>query len=165
MSSWTILLRSLRHYWRTHLGVILGAALGAMVLTGALLVGDSVKETLRRQAFARVGKINGALLGGEQFFREELAREVGGNTAPVLLTRGSAARADGKSRVNQAQVTGVDERFWKLSPEGAPSVTLAKNEVAIDTHHLSCNLHHDRRKPMGGFGVLGKGLGGKPERT
>ena len=76
MTASTILFRSLRHYWRTHLGVILGAALGAMVLTGALLVGDSVKETLRRQAFARVGKVDGALQGGEQFFRADLAREV-----------------------------------------------------------------------------------------
>ena len=42
----TVLARSVRYYWRTHLGVILGAALGALVLTGALLVGDSVKATL-----------------------------------------------------------------------------------------------------------------------
>ncbi|MHA3770990.1 FtsX-like permease family protein [Verrucomicrobiota bacterium sgz303538] len=132
MTSSTILFRSLRHYWRTHLGVVLGAALAAMVLTGALLVGDSVKETLRRQAFARVGKVNSALTGGEQFFRTDLAKEVGGNTAPVLLVRGSVARADGKSRVNQAQVAGVDERFWKLSPEGAADLALAKDEIAVN---------------------------------
>ena len=59
--------QSIRHYWRTHLGVILGSALAALVLTGALMVGDSVKATLRAQAEARVGKIGEALLCGERF--------------------------------------------------------------------------------------------------
>src|SRR4051812_37849859 len=41
MKPLTLILRGARFYWRTHLGVVLGAALGALVLTGALLVGDS----------------------------------------------------------------------------------------------------------------------------
>jgi ABC-type antimicrobial peptide transport system permease subunit len=132
MTASSILLRSVRYYWRTHLGVILGAALGAIVLTGALLVGDSVKATLREQALARVGKINGALLGGDRFFRSALAPEAGADVAPVLLVRGSAARADGKSRVNQAQVVGVDDRFWKMSIGGKVPVALAKDEIALN---------------------------------
>jgi hypothetical protein len=50
MTPRTIINRSVRFYWRTHLGVILGTALAAMVLVGSLLVGDSVKATLRHQA-------------------------------------------------------------------------------------------------------------------
>ena len=67
MTARRLLLDSIRHYWRTHLGVILGSALAALVLTGALMVGDSVKATLRAQAGARVGKIGEALLCGERF--------------------------------------------------------------------------------------------------
>ena len=40
--------RSLIHFWRINLAVLLGAAVATAVLTGALLVGDSVRGSLRR---------------------------------------------------------------------------------------------------------------------
>src|SRR6187399_64939 len=67
MSSLSLISRSLRFYWRTHLGVVLGTALAALVLTGALMVGDSVKATLRAQAEARIGKVGEAFVCGERF--------------------------------------------------------------------------------------------------
>src|SRR3954466_6598252 len=98
MSTWSLLLRSLRHYWRTHLGVLLGTALGAMVLVGALMVGDSVKATLRRQAEQRVGKVESAVVGGERFFRAKLAEESG--AVPVLMLRGSVSGQTDAQRAN-----------------------------------------------------------------
>jgi ABC-type lipoprotein release transport system permease subunit len=133
MKPLTLILRGARYYWRTHLGVVLGAALGAMVLTGALLVGDSVTATLRAQALARVGKANVAMTGADRFFRTELAREIEPTSAALILLRGSVARADGASRINQAQVLGVDDAFWKLAPGEAsplPADALALNERA-----------------------------------
>ncbi|HEX8309682.1 MAG TPA: ABC transporter permease, partial [Chthoniobacteraceae bacterium] len=132
MSFWKVISRSVRYYWQTHLGVVLGSALGAMVLIGSLLVGDSVKETLRQQALLRVGKADFAMVGGDRFFREELAGSVTGNAAPVLLLRGSAVRADGQGRINQAQVLGVDQRFWALSPE-AKVPGLAETDIALNS--------------------------------
>ncbi len=131
MTARTLILRSARHYWRTHLGVVLGAALGAMVLTGALLVGDAVKATLRAQALARVGQVAAAMTGGDRFFRAALADETG--AAPALMLRASIVRVDGGARVNQAQLLGVDAGFWALAPDGAPSSPtdgLALNERA-----------------------------------
>jgi putative ABC transport system permease protein len=43
----TLARRSLRHYFRAHLGVLAGATLAAAVLIGALAVGDSVKGSLK----------------------------------------------------------------------------------------------------------------------
>ena len=43
MNSLRLITRSLAYYWRTHLGVLLGAAAGAAVMVGALAVGDSVR--------------------------------------------------------------------------------------------------------------------------
>ncbi|HEX8297205.1 MAG TPA: FtsX-like permease family protein, partial [Chthoniobacteraceae bacterium] len=120
-----LILQGARHYWRTHLGVVLGAALATMVLTGSLLVGDSVKKTLRKQAELRVGDIGAALVGGDRFFRSQLA-----GSAPALLLRGNIVRTDGKARVNQAQVLGVDARFWKLAPQ--PSEELPQNSVGLN---------------------------------
>ena len=122
-----------RFYWRTHLGVLLGAALAAMVLTGSLLVGDSVQATLQRQAALRVGQADIALLGGDHFFRAKLADDLGSGAAPALLLRGSVVRTDGGARLNQAQVLGVDSRFWKLAPRAAaelPRDAIGLNERA-----------------------------------
>src|SRR3954467_9067953 len=98
MSPLALILSSARHYWRTHLGVVLGAALGAMVLTGALLVGDAVQATLRTQALARGGKADVAMTGGDRFFRSSLGEATEPKAASVLVLRGSLARADGASR-------------------------------------------------------------------
>lgn len=123
MSAWSLVLSGARYYWRTHLGVLIGAALGALVLTGALLVGDSVKATLRSQALARVGRAEEAMTSGDRFFRTQLAEAVGPNAASVLLLRASIARADGAARVNTIQLLGVHQGFWQLSPSGEPVTT------------------------------------------
>ena len=41
-----LVLRGLAHFRWTHVGTLLGVAVGSAVLTGALLVGDSVRHSL-----------------------------------------------------------------------------------------------------------------------
>ena len=50
---WVI--RSLTHYWRMHTAVALAAATATAVLAGALLVGDSVRATLKYSFVSRLG--------------------------------------------------------------------------------------------------------------
>ncbi|MEZ5949437.1 MAG: hypothetical protein R3C12_09520 [Planctomycetaceae bacterium] len=64
--------KTLVHYWRTNLAVLLGVAIGTAVISGALIVGDSVRESLRQMTLDRLGQVDYALSGG-RFFREELA--------------------------------------------------------------------------------------------
>jgi ABC-type lipoprotein release transport system permease subunit len=116
MTIFSLAWSGIRYQWRAHLGAALGAALCSMVLTGSLLIGDSLRGTLREQAAARVGRVNSALVGGEHFFRSALAGEISSEAAPLLLLRGSATRADGSARLNQVQILGVDSRFWALAP-------------------------------------------------
>lgn len=47
--------RGLTHYWRTNLAVALGVATAVAVLSGALLVGDSVRGSLRDLVLLRIG--------------------------------------------------------------------------------------------------------------
>lgn len=122
-------LQSARHYWRGHLGLLFGTFLAATILTGSMLVGDSVRASLRRVAELRLGKVEGGVLGGDRWFTESLARK--NKSAPVIIATGSASAANGKVRVNGTQVLGVDEAFWKLSTRGK-AIRFDKSAVAIN---------------------------------
>ena len=103
MTVWTLILRNLRHFRRTHLGVVLGVACASTVLIGALAVGDSVRASLRGQALARIGGVDAALVANERFFTAGLADRMasdlhGSMSAPVLRLRGVASSAGGRSR-------------------------------------------------------------------
>ncbi len=55
MTTFQLVKRNLRFYWRTNLAVILGVATAVAVLAGALLVGDSVRASLRDLFLQRLG--------------------------------------------------------------------------------------------------------------
>jgi len=99
------------------------------MLSGSLLVGDSVKASLRRVAELRLGEIRSGAAGGERWFTERLARNV--QAAPMIVANGSVSAASGAARVNGAQVLGVDEAFWKLSPTGK-AIAIGAGEVWIN---------------------------------
>src|SRR5688572_11861117 len=97
MSSLRLILASLAHHWRLNAAVGLGVMAAAAVLTGALLVGDSVRGSLRHLTLDRLGRIDQALLTN-RFFREELAGELAASSGfaddfsaavPVLYLQGS----------------------------------------------------------------------------
>jgi ABC-type antimicrobial peptide transport system permease subunit len=118
MNTRTLIARSLRFHWRSHLSVVLGAAVATAVLVGALVVGDSVRYSLRRTALARLGATEVAMVAPDRFFRAALAKEMGdGSQAPatsLILVTGVATREDGAARINHVQVLGVDEKFWQM---------------------------------------------------
>src|SRR5258707_14017868 len=67
--------RGLSYYWRTNVAVVLGVATAVAVLAGALLVGDSVRGSLRDLVLQRLGWTDRAVLSSG-FFREQLADDV-----------------------------------------------------------------------------------------
>ena len=75
MTRQQLMMRSLMHYWRTNLAVMLGVIVGTAVIGGALIVGESVRASLRKMTFDRLGKVE-FVLSGPRFFREELAKEI-----------------------------------------------------------------------------------------
>ena len=75
MNLWTLVLRGLRHYRRTNTGLVAGSAIATAVLVGALVVGDSVRASLRGQAELRIGAVDAVLASNDRFLnREYLAR-------------------------------------------------------------------------------------------
>ena len=72
MRTSTLLARNLTWYWSTNLAVLLGVAIAVGVLGGALLVGESVRSSLRELVLERLGNAD-FVIARNGFFREELA--------------------------------------------------------------------------------------------
>jgi ABC-type antimicrobial peptide transport system permease subunit len=116
MSLSRLLLRNLLFHWRGNSAVLLGVVVGAAVLTGALLVGDSLRGSLRDLTLQRLGWVDQTLVA-PRFFREELAEELGRaggaeRVAPALMLQATARRPGDVRGVRGVTVLGVDERFW-----------------------------------------------------
>lgn len=141
MSLTKLILAGLRYYWRGGGAVLLAVAAATAVLTGALVVGDSMRGSLRHLLLDQLGSIDDALVT-DRFFRADLAaelaaspryQEVFGAAVPCILVQGSVEhpRADGALRAAQVSVIGCDERFWKLG-SGGPNVSPQKSEIVLN---------------------------------
>ncbi|MEJ7618877.1 MAG: ABC transporter permease, partial [Pyrinomonadaceae bacterium] len=123
MRSVVLLKRSLIYYWRTNLAVIFGVATAVSVLAGALLVGDSVRASLRDLFLQRVGHTE-HVVAAENFFREQLADEIQADpdfaasgfaaACPMIALEGTVTHETSGRRGSSVQVYGVDERFWRF---------------------------------------------------
>ncbi len=124
MTSLAFIRRGLTHYRGSYLGVLAGAALGAMVLLGALFAGDSVKATLRTLAEQRIGWVESVLVGGENFVTRDLADRL--DAAPVLQLQAQVNA--GQASAGQVDLLGIDHRFWSLGP-GKPATTAPEGDA------------------------------------
>lgn len=133
----TLVNRNLKHYWRTNLAVIFGVATAVAVLAGALLVGDSVRASLRDLALARLGKTD-FVITAQGFFRERLTDDLQSHdqfaanfngAVPLIALEAVVTRDENNARAGGVQVYGVDERFWKF--HGANTQTPEGNDVLL----------------------------------
>jgi len=135
MSIWRLITESLWFYRRTNVAVLLAVVVATGVLTGALVVGDSVSYTLARTLEARLGETEFALVPQGRYFRAELAGDVaeqlGGTVAPVLQVSGIITNDDDSRRVNQVTVLGVDETFYAIGPGQNPFARSASEGVVL----------------------------------
>lgn len=117
MTLLTLVRRSFQHYLRAHAGALLGAGIATAVLVGALLVGDSVRASLKEMGLARLAGAAWAIRSGDRFFRADLAERVqaklGGHgvAASALSLEGLATSNQGAGRANHVQVLGVSAGF------------------------------------------------------
>ncbi len=142
-----LIVRSMRFHALKQAGVFLGAMVAAGVLIGALVVGDSVRLSLGRLAFLRLGKVDWSLSSGDRLFRAALAAELSQETrrptAAVLSLPAVATSGEGATRANRVQLLGVDSEFWSLAPVPAPSLTIPEDGVALNqalARHLKAEV-------------------------
>ena len=122
MTAARLVVAGLRHYWRTNLAVIVGVATAVAVLAGALLVGDSVRGSLRDLVLQRLGRVDWTVVSSG-FFREALADDLRtdrdfaasfGDLCPIVMVPGVVTDQATGRRSSQVQVYGVDDRFWRF---------------------------------------------------
>lgn len=140
MTTATLLKRNLVYYRRTNAAVVCGVAIAVAVLAGALLVGDSVRASLRALVLQRLGR-TAYVVSASNFFREELVGELGAHTqfanasfdgaCPLVVFEGVLIDEASGRRAGGVQVYGVDERFWQFQGVGAGRGSLGEREVFV----------------------------------
>ncbi len=120
MTRWLLALKGLLWHKGSYLAVAACIATTCAVICGALLVGGSVKESLREKALERLGQTESALISGK-FFREALAGELESNfpVVPMILLQGSIRHTENSKLATRVNIIGVDARFDAVHPEGA----------------------------------------------
>ena len=121
MRATRLIKRSLVYFWQTNLVVVLGVATAVAVLTGALLIGESVRGSLRDLVSQRLGRTDD-LIASTSFFREQLAADISqpgaatiSDTVPLIALDGLVTHEPSRRRAGNVRVYGVDDRFWKFN--------------------------------------------------
>ncbi|MCK4880930.1 MAG: ABC transporter permease, partial [Bacteroidales bacterium] len=134
-----LIINNLIYYARKNLLLALGVAISGAVLTGALMVGDSVEYSLNRIVEHRLGEITHVLKAGDRYFTRELSERVKSQlqipVASILLQEGSAVADGGARRINHIQVLGVEPAF-----DGVAGVENYYSTLSGDSIIISRNL-------------------------
>ncbi len=127
--------RSATYYWRTNLAVLLGVAAAVSALGGALLVGESVRGSLREIALSRLGGTDVAI-SSTGFFRDAVSRDLRGRAipaaAPLIIASGFVTHESSGRRAGGVTVYGVDERFWAFNAVSAPQGPVVSPALAAE---------------------------------
>ena len=142
-------IRSLIFHWRTNFAVALGVMAATAVLTGALVVGDSMYGSLRGLVLDRLGRVDATLVV-PRFFREKLADEVAAAPGfqehytaalPAIVLQGTLENPAGTShhRAGNVSVYGTTAEFWQLG-NGVPPKPPTGDEIVLN-QPLADQLH------------------------
>ena len=128
MSLLKIALRSVVWYWRSNWLLALGVAAATAVLTGALIVGDSMRTSLRELALDRLGEID-EIVVSDGFFGADLAESIAATdefnavydlAVPVILFPNGSVQVENSDpnaavRASGVNVFGIPNEFWDLA--------------------------------------------------
>ncbi|WP_321343292.1 ABC transporter permease [uncultured Draconibacterium sp.] len=135
MTKFQYIIKSFLHYFKANLLVAIGVAISTMVLTGSLVIGDSVRHSLTQATFYRLGETTHLVAVKERYFRQEMAAEMEAanpemKATSVLLLEGMAVADGGQERANKVQVVGIDDDFEEITNTSF-FAELQNNEIAI----------------------------------
>ena len=110
MTENSLALRAARYYWLSNLAVMLGVAVGAAVLVGALVIGDSLRGSLRDRALHQLNGVD-ATYTGPRLIHQSIATDMSGQNVPVLMLQGSInAESDAQRRIAKVNILGINSQ-------------------------------------------------------
>ncbi|BBM88195.1 ABC transporter permease [Candidatus Uabimicrobium amorphum] len=131
MTKYRLLWRSVQYYWKTILLVTIGIIIGTTVVTGSMIIGKSVPQSLLDNAMARIGNIDYALRSTKLFTRkfvENIEKKYPNNQfASALMLSGVTKHS--QMTIPQVNILGVDDKFATFYEQ---KLNLKKREVAIN---------------------------------
>jgi putative ABC transport system permease protein len=106
---------NLTYYWRTNLPIVFGIATAVAVLSGALLVGQSMRSSLRNLFYERIGSAE-YIVAADHFFSAKLSDALGSEhqSCPIIYLKGIVTHEQTGEHAYAVNVYGVDDRFWKF---------------------------------------------------
>ncbi len=124
MTKWQLLRRNLRHFRAANLAVAAGVAVATAVLTGALMVGDSVRGSLRALVVGRLGRVDHAMTTRGHFPASLAGRLVAARgfgeefsaCAAALIVRGSANNEQENAPTAGVQIGAVGGDWLPVAP-------------------------------------------------
>ncbi len=132
----TLVLQSLVHYRRSHIAVAAGTAVATVVLTGALLIGDSLRGSLQALTDNRLGSTEHVVMSQEGFIRsalsDSLAKELNATTAPILQRAATVSTDGGRRQANRSFIIGVDDRFRAMGPSEIRPSPASDGEAVVN---------------------------------
>lgn len=144
-----LLLRSLRHHLRPNAAVALGVATACAALGGALLVGTSVRVSLRDMALDRLGRITHIIESSRMFdasLARRLAEAAGAEVVPAIIERVTVLRPGGEALALRVTLTAADDAFWRLEEStggrirGSAAPSAGESDAATLNHTLARDL-------------------------
>ncbi|MFK8111103.1 MAG: ABC transporter permease [Rubripirellula sp.] len=129
----------IRHSWRVSASVAFGVATATAVIVGALLVGDSMRGSLRGLTVERLGKTEVAIVPGGFFEPTGIVSDDHQPIPLILFDRSvvefqtAGSTSDSIRRAGGVQVIGCDRSFWDLDVSGnVPEQYPDQNSVVLN---------------------------------
>jgi putative ABC transport system permease protein len=123
VNSRKLIQRSLVYHWHTNLPIIAGVATAVAVLTGALLVGQSVRGSLRALLYEQIG-VTEYVITADRFFSEDLAESFASymDSCPIIFLKGIVTNEESRIQAHDVNVYGIDRRFWQFQNAGDQTI-------------------------------------------
>ncbi len=134
LSLFQIVLRSITHNFRGYLYQVIIIILLTGVVTGSLMTGKSVRNSLKQTSFEKLGNTGTLLSSGIRYFdpslSERMSAETGVVSAGVLELDGYCQNFATQQLAPQVKIYAVDDNFFPF--HAIEGITVSRGEVAIN---------------------------------
>lgn len=138
MNLFQLSIKSVKHYKKASIMLALGIAISTAIITGALIVGDSVSHSLKQTVDYRLGDVEQAVIAGDRFFSygtdgytTQLQKYIDDDITAVLAVNGMLNQVGGGNRLNNVSIWGIDSSFSQTSGAGNAFDSLMDDQVII----------------------------------